>query len=230
MSLPGEKDAWLHIVRPAELDTHMAAVGQAEANARIVKKLLGRLPLKRGARLLVHGCGTCQMFDYIDPSLLAHLHMTFADVSEEMLDATRVRLRRLPELTYEVIVDDIESSAIREPFDAVLLAMVLLHVDWRRSLAQMLSLDPRWVMVVEQEQPAGTPIVSASRPVPESIRRFSEIARPELIKRGELIRVMKESGYGVSEICERAVPDGKTMVGYCFRRVSPDGSPAAENV
>lgn len=63
-----EKEAWLHIVKPADLDSHMANIEQAKTNAIIVKELFEKCPLVKGSRLLVHGCGTCQMFDYITPA------------------------------------------------------------------------------------------------------------------------------------------------------------------
>jgi SAM-dependent methyltransferase len=216
MKLSGEKQAWLHVVRPSELDTHMAAVGQAEANARLIKHLFSRIWMRPGDRLLVHGCGTCQMFDYIEPIDLGTERVTLADLSADMLEASRERLSRLHGISYETVADDIEQSRISGPYACILLSMVLLHVHWRSAVANMLNLDPRWVAVIEQSQRAGTPIVSADREVPSSIRKFAEMAEPQLIDRRELIGEFARRGYRLAEECETAVPDQKRMIGLLF--------------
>ena len=37
---PGERKGWMEIITVDDLDNHMAAIGQAEANAGIVNKCL----------------------------------------------------------------------------------------------------------------------------------------------------------------------------------------------
>jgi hypothetical protein len=65
----GEREAWLNLIDPHELDMHMLAVGQAETNAEIVREMFSAVPPGRESSILVHGCGTCQMFDYVGPGV-----------------------------------------------------------------------------------------------------------------------------------------------------------------
>ena len=88
-----EKDAWIHVVKPADLDSHMENVEQARANAMIVKEMFEEYPLPKYSKLLVHGCGTCQMFDYKKPSDIVQF-ITFADISKKMLNTAENRLKR----------------------------------------------------------------------------------------------------------------------------------------
>jgi hypothetical protein len=41
-----EKEAWLHIIEPDELDTHLVNIKQANTNAAIIKDLFKKYPLK----------------------------------------------------------------------------------------------------------------------------------------------------------------------------------------
>ena len=134
-----ERDAWLHIVKPAELDLHMAAVGQAEANGEIVREMFKRFPANAEDRLLVHGCGSCQMFDYLDFQEFGGASVTFADISPLMLAEANRRLARFHEADYDITLDDIENSKLVDAFDGIILVLVLLHVDWRKSLANMMG-------------------------------------------------------------------------------------------
>ena len=57
-----DREAWLNgEISPEDLDRLMVDNGQAEANARHVKAFFQKYPLPQGSRLLIHGCGTCQM-------------------------------------------------------------------------------------------------------------------------------------------------------------------------
>lgn len=86
MTSKAERRAWLHIVKPAELDVHMVSIGQAKTNAGIVKEMFRSLPLAEGGKLLVHGCGSCQMLDYLSLSDLGSISFTFADLSPAMME------------------------------------------------------------------------------------------------------------------------------------------------
>ena len=94
MKMPtvSEKEAWMNIVEPADLDEHMRNIEQAGTTAEITALLFKKVPLKDGSKLLVHGCGTCQMFDYVTPADLGKVSLTFADVSPKMLEAAKPRL------------------------------------------------------------------------------------------------------------------------------------------
>ena len=62
----GEKKGWMKIITADDLDGHMAAIGQAEANAGIVKPMFAECPLKPNSGLLIAGCGhKCQLLLYL---------------------------------------------------------------------------------------------------------------------------------------------------------------------
>src|SRR3989338_1451117 len=104
-----EKEAWSRIVKPDDLDLHMANIDQAQANAGMVKEMFAKHPVKPAGKILIHGCGTAQMFDYIAPTDLGtHAQMTFADISPEMIEKARGRLGAAG-LSGKTLVDDIES-------------------------------------------------------------------------------------------------------------------------
>lgn len=213
----GEKEAWLNIVEPSDLDIHMANIGQAETNAKIVKDFFEKFSLSNGSKILIHGCGTCQVFDYITPSDLGNVEMTFVDISQKMLDVAKHRLRKFNGLSYRTLVDDIENTGIRENYDAVLLILILLHTDWRRSLENMIKLKPSSIYIIEQEQTSGS-AVTKERTLPASIQRYAELAVPELIPFRELAEFLDKKGYKLVYTTERAVPDNKVMAGLIFAR------------
>lgn len=212
----GEKEAWLYVVEPNDLDTHMTNIRQAETNARIVKDFFEKYPLKEGSKLLIHGCGTCQMFDYITSSDMGEAEITFADISQKMLDKAKQRLMNFDgKLSYRILIDDIENTNIKEHYDAVILTLVLLHTDWRRSLENMIKLKPSSLYIIEQEQTSGS-AVTKERTLPASIQRYAELAVPELIPLRELAEFLDKKGYKLVYTTERAVPDNKVMVGLIF--------------
>jgi hypothetical protein len=211
-----EKEAWLHIIKPDELDTHLANIGQAAANATIVKELFKKHPLAEGSRLLIHGCGTCQMFDYIKPSDIGKVDMSFADINDGMLEVAERRLRKYKEASCHFLADDIENTNIGEHYDALLLILVLLHVDWRRSLENMIKLTPSLFYIIEQEQEAGTPSIAKERKLPPSIKEYAEVEATELISLRELTKFFNERGYHLTYSIRKAVPDKKFMVGLIY--------------
>jgi hypothetical protein len=73
------REAWLNGISPDDYDTHMAAVGQAQANAGLVAELLEAHPPTAGASILFVGAGTGQLFDYASPEMLKPLQSTFSD-------------------------------------------------------------------------------------------------------------------------------------------------------
>jgi hypothetical protein len=195
MTSRSERDAWLNIVKPAELDIHMASVGQAETNAAIVKEMFNRFPLAENARLLVHGCGTCQMLDYIALADFGNVDITFADFSPAMLEEGKKRLTRFPGERHKVVVDDIEHTKLDRKYDAVLLVLVLLHVDWRTSLENMMRLGPSRFYIIEQEQVPGVSAITSTGELLPSMQRYSEVAEMELVPRTDLVAFMDFHGY-----------------------------------
>ncbi len=215
----GEKEAWLNVVEPHDLDTHMANIEQAQTNAGIIRDFFNRYPLSKGSKLLIHGCGPCQMFDYISPSDIGDVEITFADLSPRMLEAGKERLKKFKRVSYRTLVDDIEKTKITSRFYGVLLTLVLLHTDWKKSLANMCSLSPSALYIIEQEQKPGTSPIALERELPPSIKRYAETTTPgELIPRSELTCFLKGKGYNLVYTKEKQVPDNKVMVGLVYRK------------
>src|SRR5258706_8764724 len=79
------REAWSKIVTADDYEGHMAEVGQAQANAELVRDLICDLAPPQGAKVLFAGAGTGQMFDYIDGTLFAPFDMTFTDINESFL-------------------------------------------------------------------------------------------------------------------------------------------------
>jgi hypothetical protein len=144
--------------------------------------------------------------------------MTFADVSPKMLEITKRRLSKHKKLSYNVLVDDIENTNIKGHYDAILLTLVLLHVDWRRSLENMIKLAPSSFYIIEQEQKEGKTTVSKKRRLPPSIQKYAEIESAELIPREVLNKFLNDRGYNLVYTTNRDVPDKKVMVGFVYTR------------
>lgn len=217
----GEREAWLHIIEPEDLDAHLAEIGQAEANARITRNFFKKHPMKEGSKLLIHGCGTCQMFDYMRHSDIGNVSITFADISPKMLEVAERRLKKY-EIPHKLIVDDIENTNISEHYDGILLTLVLLHVDWKSALRNMSRLTPLFY-IIEQEQDSEKPSITEGRQLPASIEKYSKVEAVKLVPRKELTSFMKENGYELIYTTEKPVQDNKVMVGLIYEKskVSP---------
>src|SRR5512146_694737 len=145
--------AWICTIRAADYDAHMAAVGQAQANAEIVAELFRDRPPRPDARVLFAGAGTGQMFDYVSAEILRPFVTTFADINPEFLDQVRNRLAGFPELRFDTALDDLEGSRLPPGFAMVIAVLVLEHLDWRKAVASMCALSTERVFVVLQENP-----------------------------------------------------------------------------
>jgi len=211
----GEREAWLDVVHPADLDSHMASVGQAEVNAAIVKEMFVRYPLAENAKLLIHGCGTCQMFDYVDLSVFGKSDITFADLSPRMLEVARKRLARFANSSHRIIVDDIESSSLHGRYDAVLLVLVLLHVNWKKALENILRLGISSLYIIEQSQRGTFTMTSTTQTLP-SMQRYQEVASPLLVSPDDLSDFLGRRGFKMLWTTERQVPGSKSMLGFVF--------------
>jgi len=168
--------------------------------------------------LLIHGCGTCQMFDYIKPSDLGKLEMTFADISTKMLEISKRRLSTYKKMTYHLLVDDIENTKIKNHYDAILLVLVLLHVDWKKSLENMIKLLPSSFYIIEQQQKSSGCTVSEKRKLPPSILKYAKVSTAKLISSEELTKFFEKNGYKLVFKIEKFVPDEKIMIGLVFTK------------
>ena len=214
----GEKKGWMEIINADDLDSHMASIGQAQANGEIVKQMFEEYPLKPNSKLLVAGCGTGQLFDYIEPhDFGSGIELVLTDINPSFLEKAKERLQRFAGVNCQIKIDDVEETGLKGTYDGVLIILVLQHVEWEKALESLLSLNPKRLYIIEQEQDITQHAVTKSRQLSEAWRRYAEVANPKLIKRQELTAFLQKEGYQVSEQYGRAVQDNKTMYGFVFR-------------
>ncbi|MEO8025103.1 MAG: class I SAM-dependent methyltransferase [Bryobacteraceae bacterium] len=213
---------WKDVIQAEDYELHMAAIGQAQANATLTRELLLALDLPADAGLLIAGAGPGQMFEFVSPDFLAPFEVTFSDINETFLRVLAQRLRARSFDRFHTVVDDIENTKITPGFAAALLTLVLEHVDWKKALAEVARLGPGHLIVIIQENPpAMTTAVSPGRTLPPSMRNLGENVRPHLIDRAELVAHLAGLRYELTGQLQRAVPDAKWMHGLTFNLRSP---------
>lgn len=212
---PSLRHAWTAIIQPADYEAHMAANGQAQANADLARELFLVAPPPPGAAILFAGAGTGQMFDYLDPGILAPYRTTFTDINPDFLDSLEARLEPY-ELAFETLVDDIERPSVPGYFDLLIAVLLLEHVDWPTAVAALCRLATWRVFVVIQEDPPNL----ESRPAVGTMNVLREL-HPRLVDRAELVRAFEKHGFRVHRISSREVADSKKMVAIEFVRDRP---------
>jgi Methyltransferase domain len=212
------REAWTSIIRPEDYEAHMAAVGQAQANAKLVAEYFQQQPLETGATVLFMGAGTGQMFDFASPAFLQPYHTTFADIHPGYLKWLEQRLKSADGLRYVTVVDDVERTAFSVTFDLVLAVLLLEHVPWRKAVAVLCALARKRVFVVIQENPPElAAALTPNRRVQGSMNIFSEV-HPALIPRQDLIDEFRIHGFHPAYSAERHVADGKRMAAVGFEK------------
>jgi hypothetical protein len=208
------REAWTGVVAADDYERHMAAVGQAQANAGLIDGLLHSYPPPPGAAIWFAGAGTGQLFEFLDPYVLTPWRTVFTDINRGYLERLAARVNRAEGVRFHMAVDDIERCGLRGGFDLAIAVLLLEHVDWRAAAATLARLSASRVFVGIQENPPG--LSSAlTRPVTDSMAVFRE-ARPRLIPRGELAGEFDRLGFGVRKLAEAPVADGKKMLGFLF--------------
>jgi hypothetical protein len=210
------RDAWTR-VQASDYDAHMAAVGQAHANALLVPSLLRDHP-PPGPRLVFAGAGTGQMFDHVDPAFLVSYDVTFTDIAPALLARLSGRLAaRAPGWSgHREVVDDVEDTRLPGPVDAIVLVLVLEHVDWRKTLRSLAGLEPGRLYVVIQENPPDMAVAITPSREPVGSMKAIRDARPALVPGDALTADMEGLGFSLLGTRRRPVPDGKAMVGLVF--------------
>lgn len=210
------REAWTSIIRPEDYEAHMAAVGQAQANAKLVTEYFQQQALEAGATVLFMGAGTGQMFDFVSPAFLRPYRTTFADIHPGYLKRLEQRLRSAEGLRYATVVDDVERTALSGTFNLVVAVLLLEHVPWRKAVGVMCRLAMKKVFVVIQENPPELPTsLTPNRRIPGSMNIFSEI-HPTLIPRQALLDEFRSYGFQACYSAERSVADDKKMLAISF--------------
>lgn len=206
------KDVWTGALRPEDYEAHMAAIGQAQANAAHIADFLARCA-SPGARILIAGAGTGQMFEHLPPALFDGLRAVFSDINPQFLACLR---SRYPQAA--CVADDLELSSLRCPIDAACAVLVLEHIDWQEGLDTLVALEPcHLFLVVQRNPPEIATAVSPSRRLPGTMEVFSE-THPELRDPLEITAHLRTRGYALQEEWPRPVADGKTMLGLLYSR------------
>lgn len=192
--------AWKAGIAARDYEEHMAAVGQAQANASLVEEAFIRWPPGPGW-VAMAGVGSGQIFDYWDGAALRNHSTVFTDLSEVFLRELR---RRRPGCA--VVADDIENSALAPVFMGVIVVLVLEHVDWRHVVQSLARICEGRCYIVIQENSRETPALKL-RGTMAVLREAGSV----LVDRAELIEAMGDLGFGIVGETERVVPDSKRM-------------------
>jgi len=207
------RDAWLSHINPDDYERHMAAAGQAQANAEMLDEFLRNSPPQPGSRVLFAGAGTGQLFDYMSVERLAPYHVTFADLNPAYLARLAERTQTIAR---QMVVDDIEQPALRGPFDLIVAILVLEHVDWWRAVAAMAERCEGGVFAVIQQTPAG------GHPTGQPVGTMSVLREvsPRAVDPGELAAEFRRHGFGLERSAAREVAGGKCMLAAVYRRTT----------
>jgi Methyltransferase domain len=210
--------AWTEIVVADDYEEHMAAIGQAQAAAELTRYLLEAAALKPANRVTVAGAGTGQMFDLLPAAIFRPYCLTVSDLNPLFLERLRERLTRHG-LNAEVLVDDIERTALPPGADLLLATLLLEHIEWQRGIQAFVNLRPRMCGIVLQENPPHMKTaVTPGRRLPFSIAKAVETAHPALVPRADLMAAMAKHAYECIGASVREVSDGKRLVALLFNR------------
>jgi hypothetical protein len=199
--------AWTDEISAQDYDAHMARVGQAQANAELVRSVVEKWP-PRGPRLLFAGAGTGQMFDYTDPVFLESCDVLFTDIRASFLDRLKERLPGP-----EVHVDDLEDTQLEGPFGGVVVVLVLEQIDWRKGVASLTRLRAeRCYIVIQEDSP--TPVATRLEGTMAALRD----AHSSLVPEHELVEAMSRERCFLIGRESRDVMDGKKMIALVFDR------------
>lgn len=213
---PELRRAWTEIVTVEDYEEHMASIGQAQAAAELTQCLIEEASLQPGSRITIAGAGTGQMFDFVGPAAFAPHRLTCADLNPLFLARLRERLERRG-LAAEIVMDDLERTALAPGPDLLLAVLLLEHIAWSRGVEALAQLQPRMCGIVLQENPPEmSSAVTPGRRLPPSIAKAVETAHPILVPRGDLIAAMAGKGYLCRHTEAQEVADGKRLVGLLF--------------
>jgi hypothetical protein len=200
------KKYWKDIVEAEDYDAHMIEAGPGFYQC---------LPGQNNAEH-IPGCGTGQMFEFLRPMDIGNLKYIFSDIKPEFLKKLTARIPR--GTNFRTVVDDLEQSSIHEKVEGVLIVLVLQHIGWQQALDNVVSTQPKRIYLIEQEQDATDKEINEYRQLRPTIKKFSDLAKTELINRQDLEVYMNAHGYKLVWQKTEPVPFKKRMFGIVFQR------------
>jgi hypothetical protein len=201
--------AWREHITIEDYERHMAAIGQAQANAALLEELFRNFAPRLGAQILFAGAGTGQCFDYLPPNLLGRHRSTFSDINPGYLAGLSERIHGAEIST---VIDDVEDSQLAGPYDLSIAVLVLEHVDWRQAVHSLTRQAARVFVVIQQNPPEPTP-----NRLQGTLSILGE-APPARIDPDALTAALEGRSYRLLRTSRRAVQDGKTMLALDFVR------------
>ena len=210
------REAWSSVIAPEDYELHMANVGQAQANADLMRELVSTQSSKVSRRLLFAGCGPGQFLEVASPDYLFPHRCVFTDLSPAFIEQVRVRAASIG-LDFEALVDDVEDSQLEPGFDAIILVLVLEHTQWQRTLTEMIRLQPNRLIIVIQRNPTEmATMVTPNRELPGTLKACAQGEKPRLLEPEELVSFLSGLGFVERRREVREVADGKEMIGIVF--------------
>ena len=149
---------WKKLISSEALDTRLLESGQAQANYELSSLMSQDHPLEtskgeKNLRVLVAGAGTGQLFSFADPREIfgnENLSLTVTDTCEGYLQEAANHLENYDDLDFETVVDSVEETKLIGSYDLVSLTLLLEHVNLRKSLDSLMSLEARQYQVIIQ--------------------------------------------------------------------------------
>jgi hypothetical protein len=203
------REVWRDHIRIEDYERHMAANGQAQANASLLEDLFLNYAPPLGAPVLFAGAGAGQYFDYSPSALLGRYRTTFADINPLYLSRLS---ERIAGVDFATVVDDISESRLTGPFDLAIVILVLEHTDWRRAVACLARQAARVFTVIQQN-----PAAAAHHRLQGTLALLEDVP-PVLVDPADLTAAFEEWGFRCHRTDSRGVAGGKTMLALDFVR------------
>jgi hypothetical protein len=205
------REVWRDHIRIEDYERHMAANGQAQANASLLEDLFVNQAPPLGARVLFAGAGAGQCFDYLPPNLLGRYRATFADINAGYLERLACRLTGVD---FATVVDDIEHSRLPGPFDLAIVVLVLEHCDWLKAVDCLTRQSARAFTVIQQN-----PAIPPPQRLEGTLAALEE-SPPVLIDPAALTAAFEARGFHRHRTASRDVTGGKSMLALDFVRTT----------
>ena len=192
---PALRHAWTEIISADDYETHMAAIGQAQAAASLTEWLLTEARLGVDSQITIVGAGSGQMFEFLNPAPFLPHRLTCADLNPAFLARLEMRVGKHG-LNAAIVQDDLENTHLAPGPDLLLATLVLEHIDWRAGVRSICQLRPRMCGVIIQVNPPDMQsAVTPGRALPPSMQAATQTCHPVLLPAGELISSFEMFGF-----------------------------------